>query len=414
MVLYSTLRGPKKPPPCPIPAKRPPTCGLYCWCCIVVSRDPHARVVLRVEVSGPEPRSSFMTRSNFTPCMHDPACFSFIDFCYQRSTKAMWQIRVTDSTTKPSRQPFLFFSPRPLRDQRSCGTDSLKNCSFRIEHFSETYAIRVVASLFLTMGDGQCARDTRPLPKTSRNNAALGMIGGAFARILALTAPFVVRQLRSSLSYSATPRRKVERALKYVLSRRTSEAAVGRHGHDGRRPPHDQALRADPRRPPPSRYRYVDLGAGDGAATLSAAVLGFAAMGVELNPTLWCVASARRLLSRTRSRFVLGDMFASSGVVREQLRRADCVMVFGVTPLMPKIAALVQSECLPGCFLMSYRFRVPLLTGGNSALRKDDGSPNKALRATLVYDQEDMRIYELHGKLSISTQGANDNIHLHR
>ena len=112
------------------------------------------------------------------------------------------------------------------------------------------------------------------------------MIGGAFARILALTAPFVVRQLRSSLSYSATPRRKVERALKYVLSRRTSEAAVGRHGHDGRRPPHDQALCADPRRPPPSRYRYVDLGAGDGAATLSAAVLGFAAMGVELNPTL--------------------------------------------------------------------------------------------------------------------------------
>ena len=149
-----------------------------------------------------------------------------------------------------------------------------------------TYAIFVVASLFLTMGDGQCARDTRPLPKTSRNNAALGMIGGAFARILALTAPFVVRQLRSSLSYSATPRRKVERALKYVLSRRTSEAAVGRHGHDGRRPPHDQALCADPRRPPPSRYRYVDLGAGDGAATLSAAVLGFAAMGVELNPTL--------------------------------------------------------------------------------------------------------------------------------
>jgi SAM-dependent methyltransferase len=238
----------------------------------------------------------------------------------------------------------------------------------------------------------QQALDANPPESNTRNNAALGMIGGAFVGILALTTPFVALQLRSSLPYSATPRRKVERALAFVATASQKQ-------------PHPRTA--------PGRRRYVDLGAGDGTATLAAAARGWTATGIELNPTLWLLASARRLAAprdaRTRSRFVLGDLFARGA--RRWLQRADCVMVFGVTPLMPRLADLLRRECRPGCFVLAYRFRVPLATDAAGGRDDDeDGAVPPAasgsIHATLVYDEEEMRIYELDEASSARAGGA--------
>ena len=51
------------------------------------------------------------------------------------------------------------------------------------------------------------------------NPIALGMIGGTFVSIMAFTSPFVFMQLRSALPYMATPRNKVEKALKFISRR---------------------------------------------------------------------------------------------------------------------------------------------------------------------------------------------------
>ena len=58
---------------------------------------------------------------------------------------------------------------------------------------------------------------------------------------------------------------------------------------------------------------------------------------------------------RKLSNFVWGDMWS------QKIGEADVVMVFGVRPLMPRIAQKIGSECKPGTYVMSYRFRIPHL-----------------------------------------------------
>lgn len=246
--------------------------------------------------------------------------------------------------------------------------------------------------------DASRPRPPPPPAVPSRNNAALGLIGGAFVGVVAFTAPFVFMQLRSSLPYMATPRHKVERALEFIASKRASSG-----GAPG-------ALRRDAQRQLSQRssskeLNFVDLGSGDGTTVLAAASLGWKATGLELNPTLWFVSSVRRFFSpvpiRAKSQFVLGDMFKSA-TAASRLRRSDCVMVFGVQSLMPQIADLVGRECAPGCYLMSYRFRVPLLDRDDGGVavggvenESASSSPSGGIDASLVYDEEEMRIYEL-------------------
>mmetsp|Transcript_3272 Transcript_3272/g.7246 ORF Transcript_3272/g.7246 Transcript_3272/m.7246 type:complete len:257 (+) Transcript_3272:2149-2919(+) len=242
------------------------------------------------------------------------------------------------------------------------------------------------------------ASNSIPPPHSSRNNVALGMIGGAFVGIMALTTPFVAMQLRSNLPYMETPRKKVERALKFISQRAASDKKIY-SGHDTH--PHE-SLRNN------ANLNFVDLGSGDGTAILAAASHGWNATGLELNPTLWFISSMRRLFSpktiRHNSQLVLGDMFQNK-IAKERLKGADCVMIFGVKSLMPKIADLVQRECQQGSCLMSYRFRVPLLVDvkdaqktNSDANRGKDVSVNDSLggiNASLIYDEEEMRIYEL-------------------
>lgn len=75
---------------------------------------------------------------------------------------------------------------------------------------------------------------------------------------------------------------------------------------------------------------------------------------------------------------------------------------------MPKIAKKISDECQPGTYVMSYRFLIPCkqvaiegvtdhMKGENqenSKLHAKEELPGK-LDATLIYDQEEMRIYQL-------------------
>jgi len=214
--------------------------------------------------------------------------------------------------------------------------------------------------------------------RTHNQQVALGVIGCSFVGVVAFTSPFVFMQLKSALPYMATPRSKVEKALQFISKRTHSNNT-------------QQLIKG--------KLHFVDLGSGDGTTILTAASLQWKATGFELNPTLWFISSIRRLFStsqiRNNSQIILGDMFTNK-IAKERLQQSNCVMIFGVKSLMPQIATLVQNQCQPGCYLLSYRFKVPLLsekkTSGVVSEAKDN---DNLLDATLIHDEEEMRIYQL-------------------
>mmetsp|Transcript_21468 Transcript_21468/g.26339 ORF Transcript_21468/g.26339 Transcript_21468/m.26339 type:complete len:270 (-) Transcript_21468:33-842(-) len=251
--------------------------------------------------------------------------------------------------------------------------------------------------------------------QSSGSNLAFGVIGTSFIGTILLISPFVVMQLRSPLPYMATPRKKVIVALEEI-SKRKKQASYN-NSSSGRS---SNSTNNNTKSPSPStkikKLKYYDLGSGDGETVLAAASSGWKSTGIELNSTLWGLSSIRRLFSskhiRQDSNFIWGDMWSQS------IYDADAVMIFGVKPLMPMIAKKVSNECRPGTYILSYRFLIPCITtnrdqngstlnksSSNSFERKknnvdgcdvdadvDDG---KKLNADLIYNKEDMRIYEL-------------------
>ena len=112
--------------------------------------------------------------------------------------------------------------------------------------------------------------DRPPPPETTKKLQRAGMIvGSSICIILGFTAPFVF--VRSPLPYMATPGLKIRRALQFL----------------------DKAK-------DPERNIFVDLGSGDGEAVYQAARLGYRAIGIELNFTMWCFSSLRRQIFWTK------------------------------------------------------------------------------------------------------------------
>lgn len=193
--------------------------------------------------------------------------------------------------------------------------------------------------------DGRNTRDDRKLiPAAIFGTTVLGMV--------ALTAPFVFS--RSPLPYMATPASKVRRALKFLKDTRGCGST------------------------------FVDLGSGDGEAIYQAVQSGYAkAIGIELNRTLYSLSLCRRLFwsadERRRSSFLCSDFFQFN------LNDAESVMIFGVNPLMTDLSRKLRLECQSGTFVLSYRFRLPTSTIPEGDL----------LHASIIYDEEEMRIYEV-------------------
>ena len=249
------------------------------------------------------------------------------------------------------------------------------------------------------------------------SNIAFGLIGGSFVTIIALTAPFITMQLKSSLPYMSTPKQKVEKALTF-LSKRNQEMIANnlkqKGGIDNTIIKSGNITSAHQK-----QLHFVDLGSGDGTAVLAASSLGWRSTGIEMNPTLWLISSIRRLLSnnkkiRNNSQLKIGDMFSAS-ISHTSLQNAHCTMIFGVAPLMPRIANLIERECQPGCWIMSYRFRVPLANSGNDESeeknKKDQASVGGSggIHASLIYDEEEMRIYELNRNLTAAEDKSSNN-----
>ena len=206
-----------------------------------------------------------------------------------------------------------------------------------------------------------------------RRYAALGAVGSTFVGSILLMSPFVVMQLRSELPYMSTPRHKVLKALQFISERQSKRTAGTKSNATISR-------------------TFYDLGSGDGEAVLAAAEAGWTAVGIEMNPTLWLISQVRRLWSpaevRQRSRFVLGDMF------RQRIVSADAVMIFGVKPLMPRIADKISTECKRGTHVMSYRFRIPTVGNASGSNGDNDDKSNEGkLDAEMVYDEQEMRVY---------------------
>lgn len=218
-----------------------------------------------------------------------------------------------------------------------------------------------------------------PNSNSSSKQLASVVIGASFLGTIGIISPFILMQIKSPLPYMATPRRKIISALQFINQQRQR--------YDGSVHP-----------------RYYDLGSGDGETVLAAASLNWKATGFELNSTLYMMSMFRRLMirsntTRNNSSFIYGDMW------KQSIHNADAVMIFGVKPLMPKIANKIQSECKPGTFVLSYRFLIPIIDSSstkvsvNLGLRNCDVNHNKplsgVLNADLVYDEEEMRVYQL-------------------
>ena len=112
-----------------------------------------------------------------------------------------------------------------------------------------------------------------------------------------------------------------------------------------------------------------------------------------------------------RSKFLLKDFS------HYNLQHANTIMIFAVPRTMPVLGRKIQSECTPGTNIMAYRFEMPLATSSTTTHTKygeanqdsttrisnsrsssgevNDDAIDTSLRATCIYNQEEMRIYRM-------------------
>ena len=119
----------------------------------------------------------------------------------------------------------------------------------------------------------------------SKTNLTSGMmvIGASVIGLVGMQIPFLFIK---HAPFMATPARKVQKALKYI--ERNSNVTPSIASTTPRR----LSLLSSQQKP----HNFVDLGSGDGQAVYEAAKLGYQAVGIEFNWTLWAFSSLRRKL----------------------------------------------------------------------------------------------------------------------
>jgi len=180
------------------------------------------------------------------------------------------------------------------------------------------------------------------------------LVASSIAVILGFTAPFVF--VRSPLPYMATPGPKIREALKYLGKAQD-----------------------------PSRNTFLDLGSGDGEAVYQAARLGYRAIGLELNFTMWAFSNMRRLIFWSREEKANSQILWKN-FFEYDIGHANTVMIFGVTPLMTPLSKKIAKECKVGTDVLTYRFGLPV--AHPKRLDKVE-----LLKAKIIYDRQEMRIY---------------------
>lgn len=233
---------------------------------------------------------------------------------------------------------------------------------------------------------------------TTRATTALCVAATVVGVIGTVTLPFVIMPwvLGQNLPYMATPKGKLQKAFQFL--------SMYRQNHQ--------------RKALAGRQRFVDLGSGDGetvyqalqvqTSTLSAAKKdGFLSgseverqpyyfsqcTGIELNSTLYLWSCVRRLFwardFQKRSQFRCRNLFYPSDRL---LKEADAVFIFGIPSLMKPISQLLCQNCQSGTLILCYRFPLPIKNETSAQGENTEG--NELLSAQLIYDQEEMRIYE--------------------
>lgn len=97
-----------------------------------------------------------------------------------------------------------------------------------------------------------------------------------------------------------------------------------------------------------------DLGCGDGIMLLEAARSGLNAVGIEINPILYCIAKWRTRHYRTQVEVRWGNFWSVD------LSRAHGVYVFLIDPYMKKFQKLMQRvHVLHTIKVVSFNFKLP-------------------------------------------------------
>jgi hypothetical protein len=227
-------------------------------------------------------------------------------------------------------------------------------------------------------GDPRNDKDRRQGGNTT---IALAIAGTVIVGTIGLIAPFV-SGLRHKLylPYMATPKDKVRKALQYAVTNHICSSSASKGGRKHR-----------PR-------KFLDLGSGDGEAVYQAVQITSPAaldqaVGVELNPTLFAIASLRRLAwtssQRRRSLFVCDSFW------NHPLQPYSIVMIFGVPPLMSDLSHKIHTECELGTIVLSYRFPLPPVDGIDSS---HQNRVDTVVAATLVQQEDEMFTYVLEEK----------------
>jgi len=97
---------------------------------------------------------------------------------------------------------------------------------------------------------------------------------------------------------------------------------------------------------------YIELGCGDGRLVKTAAKNGVTAIGYEINPVLFAVATIRNLRFR-------GAHIRFGNFWKKDLSSADIVMAFLMPKFMERLDAKATSELRPGSRLLCYIFPLP-------------------------------------------------------
>lgn len=268
---------------------------------------------------------------------------------------------------------------------------------------------------------------------TSFPLAALLISTSVVGSVMFFTLPFIVMPFISgqSLPYMATPKKKIQQALQFIRQRTNDKRGSGKKSR-----------------------QFLDLGSGDGETVYQALKLLNAqsskipqnhhdeyynyyytkCVGIELNTTLYVWSCLRRMMFWTRpeqlrSQFICQNMFhqptnhtnsgqhdhpstcskSNSNTANDAplwIRQSDTILIFGIPSLMvPLSQLLAQHQCQSGTYILSYRF--PLPTYDNHPNNNNVKERSTLLPARLIYDQEEMRIYECTGTTT-SGDGTND------
>jgi len=97
---------------------------------------------------------------------------------------------------------------------------------------------------------------------------------------------------------------------------------------------------------------FYDLGCGDGRAVVTAAQAHAKAIGIEINPVMWLIATLRTL-RYSNAKIRLGNLW------QYPVRDADAVLVFQMPRVMEQIEAKLAGELKPGTKVVSYAFPMP-------------------------------------------------------